>query len=82
MLVSFSEAVISSDLDNDEKLLEGITVKVNGTTATSTNSVVSGQLKVVLTDAITASDKVTVDFNNAELTDASGNQVNNGTASN
>ena len=82
VLVSFSEAVISNDLDNDAKLLEGITVKVNGTTATSTNSVVSGQLKVVLTDAITASDKVTVDFNKAELTDASGNQVKNGTARN
>ena len=82
VLVSFSEAVISSDLDNDAKLLEGITVKVNGTTATSTNSVVSGQLKVDLTDAIKGSDKVTVDFNNAELTDASGNQVLNGIASN
>ena len=57
-------------------------MKVNGTAATSNNSVVSGQLKVDLTDAITASDKVTVDFNNAELTDASGNQVLNGIASN
>ena len=35
VFVSFSEAVKSVDLDDDENLLEGITVKVNGTTAES-----------------------------------------------
>ncbi len=82
VVVSFSEAISDNDLDKDGTNLEGITVKVNGSTATATNSVVSGKLQVELTNAITATDKVTVEFNNAELTDASNNQVQNGTASN
>ncbi|KMY51907.1 S-layer homology domain-containing protein [Peribacillus loiseleuriae] len=82
LVVSFSEAVKSEDLNKNEVLLEGITVKVNGSTVAAEKSVDAGKLKVTLTDAITASDKVTVDFNNAELTDVNGNQVTNGTASN
>ncbi|MCM3162704.1 hypothetical protein [Metabacillus litoralis] len=82
VVVSFSESVVSTDIDGDLNLLEGISVKVNGSTAAFASSVVDGKLKVTLTDAIAASDKVTVDFTNAELTDVNGNQVKNGLASN
>jgi len=58
-------------------------VKVNGTTAESVKSIDNtGKLQVSLTDAVTISDKITVDFDKAELTDANNNQLKNGTASN
>ncbi|QED49668.1 hypothetical protein [Cytobacillus dafuensis] len=81
-VVSFSEAIQSADLDGDGKSFEGITVKVNGTDAAFTPQVSNGKLTVTLTNAITLTDKVTVDFKEAELTDANGNQVKNGVASN
>ncbi|WP_338449580.1 S-layer homology domain-containing protein [Niallia oryzisoli] len=77
VVVSFSESVISNDLDKDTNALEGITVKVNGTTVATTNSIESGKLIAALQNAITTTDKVTVEFNNAELTDANNNQVKN-----
>ena len=82
VVVSFSESVVSKNLDADNKSLEGISVKVNGTVAAITPTVANGKLKVTLTNAVSVSDNITVDFNNAELTDANGNQVKDGAASN
>ncbi|KAA9015491.1 S-layer homology domain-containing protein [Niallia endozanthoxylica] len=83
VVVSFSEAVKSNDLDGDQKEFEGITLKVNGTTATFTNSVDStGKLVLALNEAIKTTDKVTVEFDNAELTDANNNQVKNASVNN
>ncbi|MEH7389769.1 hypothetical protein [Bacillus sp. JJ1474] len=81
-VVSFSEAIQSADIDADTVLFEGIEVKVNGTSAAFTPAIEGGKLKVTLTNAVTLTDKITVDFKNAELTDANGNQVKNGVASN
>ncbi|WP_071393455.1 S-layer homology domain-containing protein [Bacillus tuaregi] len=77
VVVSFSEAILSNDLDADEKEFEGITVKVNGTSVTADMKAEAGNLVIGLDDAITLTDKVTVEFDNAELTDANDNQVKN-----
>lgn len=83
VVVSFTEAVKSNDLDADKTEFEGITLKVNGTAAEFTNSVDStGKLIIALKDAIETTDKVTVEFNNAELTDLNNNQVKNITVNN
>ncbi|TCJ06259.1 hypothetical protein [Cytobacillus praedii] len=81
-VVSFSESVVSTDIDGDATFFEGISVKVNGSTAAFTPAVNNGKLTVKLTNAITLTDKVTVEFKDAELTDVNGNQVKNGTTSN
>lgn len=81
-VVNFSEAIKSTDIDADGTSFEGIVVKVNGTAAEFTPSVSNGDLVITLTNATSLTDKVTVEFKNAELTDAVGNQVKNGTASN
>ena len=62
--------------------LEGITVKVNGTAAASALTVESGKLKIQLTNAIVGSDKVTVEFKDAELADSNNNAVKDGIANN
>jgi SbsC C-terminal domain len=85
VVVSFSEAVASEDLDLDSNLLEGITTKVAGKTVGASYAVTNGKLVVTLTDTVAnATDTVSVDFLNAELVDTSAlkNKLVNGVASN
>ncbi|WP_261131739.1 S-layer homology domain-containing protein [Bacillus sp. Marseille-Q3570] len=82
LVVDFSEAIKSVDLDSDGNFFEGITVKVNGKDAGSSYAVdANGDLKVTLTDAINLSDSVTVEFKDAELTDNMNNQLKDGVSS-
>ena len=63
VVVSFSEAIQSADLDDDKTPFEGINVKVNGSTVTPTFTVdASGQLIVQFANAVTSTDKVTVEL--------------------
>jgi hypothetical protein len=75
--VDFTEAVSATTVS-------GVTVKVNNVALAADKysvSVVNGDLKVVTTDNLKATDSLTVEFKDTNLVDANGNEVANGSVS-
>ena len=81
-VVTFSEVVKAADFDGDNKTLEGITVKVDGSVVAPTLEVASDKLVVKFTSEIALDAKVTVEFKDAELTDSNNNAIKDAIASN
>lgn len=75
--VVFSESVQFTD-GNANDILDGILVKVNGNTVSTTNTVGSGDLNIAFKQDIKSSDQVTVEFKGSELFDGNGNQLKDG----
>ncbi|MFL8936296.1 S-layer homology domain-containing protein [Rossellomorea oryzaecorticis] len=75
--VDFTEAVSATTVS-------GVTVKVNNVALAADKysvSVVNGDLKVVTTDNLKATDSLTVEFKDTNLVDANGNKVANSSVS-
>jgi hypothetical protein len=79
ILVDFSEVVSTTPAG---AVVSGVTVKVNNVAITPASvTVEGGDLKVVTTNNLNATDSLTVEFKNTNLVDANGNQVANSTVS-
>ena len=69
--VDFSEALAAA------AKVDGVTVKVNGTTVDATVAVVGGKLVVTTAKDFAQTDAITVEFKDTNLADANGNKVAN-----
>ncbi|WP_423408401.1 S-layer homology domain-containing protein [Heyndrickxia sp. MSNUG] len=79
ILVDFSEVVSTTPVG---AAVSGVTVKVNNVAITPASvTVEGGDVKVVTTNNLNATDSLTVEFKNTNLVDANGNAVANSTVS-